>query len=95
MAPELVKVGRLKGEDFWTPIEDVVEERKARKTGKTPEPAAAASSSEAEPESAETTEDPKVERSILKHDELVGKWKDKPKKKDWQKANYQAVSTLL
>src|SRR5438046_5513664 len=88
----------LKGEEFWTPIKDVVNEHKARESSKAPEPAAAASSAEATASGTTVStepEDPKTERSVLKHDDLIGKWKDKLKKKDWQKVNYQAVLMLL
>ena len=117
MAPELVKVGRLrievlsytnarewmrkvtaylKGEDFWTPIETVIEERTAQKTGKAPETAASEAAEATASEVAGTeTPDPKTEKSILKHQGLTGKWQKISEKKDWQKANYQAISTLL
>jgi len=119
MAPELVKVGRLrieilsytnarewirkvtaylKGEDFWTPIETVIEERNVQKSGKAPEAEAAAESeitTSGKTADKPPTEDSTPERSILTHEELAGKLKDKAKKKDWQKANYQAISTLL
>ena len=100
MAPQqLVKVGRLrieilsytnarewirkvtaylKGEDYWAPIETVIEERKAQDSDKAPE----------------NTDSP-PEKSILKHQGLTGKQLEDSEKKDWQKANYQAISTLL
>ena len=99
MAPQLVKVGRLwieilsytnarewirkvtaylKGEDYWAPIETVIEERKAQDSDKAPE----------------NTDSP-PEKSILKHQGLTGKQLENLEKKDWQKANYQAISILL
>ena len=88
----------LKEKDFWTSIKDVVDEWKACESSKTSEPAAAASSAEATvPGTTIFTkpEDSKTERSALKHDDLIEKWKNKSKKKNWQKINYQAISTLL
>ena len=85
----------LKGEDVWALIKDELEERKAYNAGKIPESVAVASSSEAAVQQTLESEDPSLEKSILKYQELSGKWKDKPKKKDWQKTNYQAILILL
>src|SRR6266480_3019314 len=111
MAPELIKVGRLrievlsytnarewirkvtaylKGEDFWTPIETVLEERREQKSGKAPEPATAETA-----EASKGAGDSMIEKSILAHQVLTGKWLKDSEKKNWQKANYLAVLTLL
>lgn len=107
--PELIKVGNLrievlnytnarewiwkvtahlKGEDVWTPIEQVLEERKTRKSEK-------GVASATRSATAAAAESPEPERSSLEHAELTGKWKDKPTEKEWQKANYKAISILL
>ena len=115
MAPELIKVGRLrievlsytnarewirkvtaylKGEDFWTPIETVLEERRAQKSGKAPEPASTETAGASE-EAGDATTDSKTEKSTLAHRALTGKQLKDSEKKNWQKANYSAISTLL
>ena len=92
----------LKGEDYWAPIETVVEEREAQDSGKAPETTATEAATDKASETATTskaadteTSDSTPERSILTHEELAGKLGDKARRKDWQKANYQAISTLL
>ena len=75
----------LKEEDFWTPIKTIIEERK--ESGKAPETTSK--------EGGDSKTDSKTEKGILTHQILTGKWKKEFKKKDWQKANYQAISTLL
>src|SRR5213595_1217651 len=97
MAPELVKVGRLrievlsyanarewirkvtaylKGEGFWSPIQDVIKDREGR-------PEATASAAE------------QAEKSILRHEKLTDDNEKKAQHATRQKSNYQAVSTLL
>src|SRR5947207_9250026 len=80
----------LKGKDFWTPIETVLEERREQKSGKAPEPATAETA-----EASEGAGDSTIEKSILAHQALTGKRLKDSEKKDWQKANYSAISTLL
>src|SRR6266536_3415373 len=117
MAPELVKVGRLrieilsytnapewirkvkaylKDEDFWASIETMLEEQQAQKSDKAPEIATASGAAETATEAANTgTPNPKAEKSILTHRALSEKWMKDSEKKNWQKANYQAISILL
>src|SRR5438045_1081308 len=64
----------LKGEDFWTPIKNVVDEQAAQLSSKASESAAPA---EAVMIVIPELKDSKIKRSVLKHDDLIGKWKDK------------------
>ena len=81
----------LKEKDFWIFIEDIVNEQKTCESSKISESVTAASSAEATvSEMILFTElkDSKAERSILKYDDFIEKWKNKLKKKNWQKINY-------